>query len=115
MRSYGGKDLPDKTFTETVDDAADVVLYIAFAGADNCFPHAPNIANGIAGPVFGNRSQGNDISWPVIYGGSDTELGFVIERSVLSRCQSNLPPGYDPDPKFIRVELRTNLLGPSLR
>jgi len=113
--TYGGPGLPNIVISETVDDAADALLYMAFSGADNCFPNAPNEENGIPGPVFGPQAIGNGISWPTINGGIDITLGFIIESSVLARAKGPLPAGYNPVPKFMTVILRMSLLGPSLR
>jgi hypothetical protein len=102
------------TRSVNVSDASDLVLVQAFSGADNCFPNAPTEANGISGPTFANNSLGNGISWPTINGGIDMTVGFAVEDSVLYAIDP--PAGYvQDDITSIRVSLRFNLLGPSLR
>jgi len=102
------------TRSVNVPDASDLVLVQAFSGADNCFPNAPTEANGISGPTFANNSLGNGISWPTINGGIDMTVGFAVEDSVLYAIDP--PAGYvQDDVTSIRVSLRFNLLGPSLR
>ena len=97
--------------SSAVPNAADLVLVQAFAGADNCFPNAPNESNGIAGPTFSFNSLGNGISWPTINGGIDMTVAFGIEESILY----NVAPPTGSPLSTIRVKIRLNLMGPSLR
>lgn len=102
------------TVVAAVADAADVVLVSAFAGADNCFPNAPDESNGIAGPTFSPQALGVGISWPTINGGIDMTVGFALEQSVL--YQAAAPSGYtSADITSVVVKVRMMLLGPSLR
>lgn len=97
--------------SQAVPNSADLVLVQAFSGADNCFPNAPNESNGIAGPTFSFNSLGNGISWPTINGGIDMTVAFGIEESILYNVPA--PTGYTLS--MIRVKIRLNLMGPSLR
>jgi hypothetical protein len=112
--TFSNPSLGTRTQVASVTDASDLVLVQAFSGADNCFPNAPTESNGISGPTFANNSLGNGISWPTINGGIDMTVAFAVEESVVFRVTP--PPGYTTDDiQQIRVKLRFNLLGPSLR
>jgi hypothetical protein len=102
------------TVATNVPDASDLVLILAFSGADNCFPNAPTEASGIGGATFAYASLGNGISWPTINGGIDMTVSFSVEQSALYRVTP--PAGYTTASiTSVSVKLRFNLLGPSLR
>lgn len=112
---YGGQNLPDITISRESESASDVVLIQAFVGSYNCFPNAPSFSSGISGQVF-SSDNGTSISWPTINAGLDVNLGFVVKPTVLYQSNKDeLPIGYLPTPKQITLEVRANLLGPSLR
>jgi len=105
---------PNATRVASVQDSADLVLVSAFAGADNCFPNAPNEANGIAGPALSNVAYGNGISWPTINGGIDMTVAFAIEQSALYQVVP--PAGFTSDDIVsVTLKCRLALMGPSLR
>ena len=106
--------LGSRTKAVNVQDAADLVMVSAFAGADNCFPNAPNEANGIPGPALSNVAYGNGISWPTINGGIDLSVAFAIEPTCLS--QIDPPAGFtEDDIVSVTCKVRLALMGPSLR
>lgn len=112
--TFTNSTLGAKTKAMMVADSADLVLVQAFSGADNCFPNAPNEANGISGPTFSNVSLGNGISWPTINGGIDMSVAFAVEDTILYQVEP--PAGYTTDDiTSVVVKVRFNLLGPSLR
>lgn len=114
LLTYTNASLGSRTVAVSVADGADLVLVSAFAGADNCFPTAPNESTGMAGPVFANTTLGNGISWPTVNGGIDMTVSFAIEQSVL--FQGNPPAGFSQeDLSTVTVTVRFGLLGPSLR
>lgn len=106
--------LGDTTRSRMLTTADDTVLISAFAGADNCFPNAPDESNGIAGPTFSNNALGVGISWPTINGGIDMTVTFAIESSALYEIDP--PSGYTSDDiSSVVCKIRMMLLGPSLR
>lgn len=112
--TFANDSLGTATKAAAVSDSSDLVLVSAFAGADNCFPNAPNQDNGIPGQAFANNSLGNGISWPTINGGIDMTVQFAIEPTALFQTQP--PPGFTTDDiTLIIVNVRFALLGPSLR
>jgi hypothetical protein len=111
---YQNSSQASRTKARSVTDAADLVLTAAFSGADNCFPNAPNEANGIHGPALANVAYGNGISWPTINGGIDMSVTFAIDQTVL--FQIDPPDGFtDEDIVSVKVVARLALMGPSLR
>lgn len=120
--TFSGKGLPDLVRHERVEDASDLVLVQCFAGAENCFPNAPTEANGICGAVFA-ASSGIGISWPPFESGTDVAVAFAIEPTILTRAsgrcggcgQGGRFEGYDVIPSSIKLKVRVNFLGPSLR
>lgn len=119
--TWSAEGLPDVEIHESVQDASDLVLFQAFAGAECCFPISDR---GIAGSVFSPVSTGVCISWPVIRSGLDVNIVLAVEQSVLSRTRTNardessictLSPEYGFLPKSVHVKARLNLIGPILR
>ncbi len=111
---FNNTTLGDARRAKNVQDASDLVLVTAFAGADNCFPNAPNESNGIPGPALSNVAYGNGISWPTINGGIDMSVGFAIEESLL--YQIDPPAGYVlEDLVSVTCKVRLAMMGPSLR
>jgi hypothetical protein len=111
---FSTESLGSRTKAANVTDAADLILTSAFAGADNCFPNAPNESNGIHGPALANVAYGNGISWPTINGGIDLSVTFAIDQTVLYYIDP--PAGYTTDDILsVKVVSRLALMGPSLR
>lgn len=112
--TFSTESLGSRTKSANVTQAADLVLVSMFSGANNCFPNAPDESNGISGPAFANDTLGNGISWPTINGGIDFTAAFAIEDTVINAVDP--PAGFtEDDIVSIRVKLRFNLFGPSLR
>lgn len=112
--TYQNASLGAKSKSKQVDQSADLVLVSAFAGADNCFPNAPNEANGIPGSALSSVAYGNGISWPTINGGIDMTVAVAIEASVLNTFDA--PAGYtDEDIVSVVCKARLAIMGPSLR
>lgn len=87
-----------------------------YGGAANCWPTVP-IETGISGPAL----SAADISWPPIASRTDIVANFAILPSVLSRATGRcacgagrLPPGYDAEPKSIKVTIHMDLFGPQM-
>jgi hypothetical protein len=111
---FQNSSLGARTKATTVVDSADLILTAAFSGADNCFPNAPNEANGIHGPALANVAYGNGISWPTINGGIDMTVTFAIDQTVLFVIDP--PAGYTQDDILsVKVVARFALWGPQLR
>jgi hypothetical protein len=99
--SYG----PTKSFF-TDDNATDAALVQAFIGDVNCYPHAPEIAAGIALPSF----QRMPLDWPTIQTGNEINLACALKPSILSRA---VPPAGNSIYDLIRldVEISIDLFG----
>lgn len=103
-----------RTRAKTMEQGQDLVLVAAFAGALNCFPNAPTESTGISGVALANVSYGNGISWPTLNGGIDMTVTFAVKESALFVIDP--PAGFTEDDIVeVKVSVRLNLFGPSLR